>query len=262
MSAHNGKMRVVGIDPAPKSGGHVFDGNYRSLSSLELNQYLQSLRAAPSTLICWDAPLTGPPDPEQPTGVASEFTKRPIEMFFTRDQWGFKVPTGISVLGYSGCAHWAISRHFLGLPRVGCWDRDWSELPFQLLTDQAPRSPGNYVVEVHPALALWLWCGFGEDAWNGSWEYKKEADIRQKLWILLCRRIETISPRLHQQLTQAGKPVHDDDMDARIAWLLGSLWIEENDSVMVVGDRRMGAFLLPKLANLETRYRAFRDTSF
>jgi hypothetical protein len=167
-------MKVLGVDPTPSLGGHIFDGCYRRARTTQLAVELCELRDAHASLLCWDAPLTRPPNPAETSNRKGVFTKRPMEAIFTQQKWGFRVPDKIAVQGYAGCQHWTISRHLLGLPRVGPWDAEWSALPFKLLTDGPPTSPGHYVVEVHPALALWLWCGFGNDPWPGPWNYKQD----------------------------------------------------------------------------------------
>src|SRR5580704_8258854 len=80
-----------------------------------LEAYLKELPG--NVLVAWDAPLTGPPDPESWTN-GQDLTIRKIERFFRNDPL-YKVPKGISVLGYSGCSHWTITRRLLGLHRVG-----------------------------------------------------------------------------------------------------------------------------------------------
>jgi hypothetical protein len=189
-------VNVLGVDRAPSFGGHVFDGCHRPARITQLAVELRELRNTRASLPCWDAPLTGPPDPTEPSDQEGVFTKRLIEKFFDRQQWGFKVPKGISVQGYAGCQHWTISLHLLGLPRVGPWDTEWSALPFTLLTDGPPASLGHYVVEVHPALALWLWCGFGKDSWSGPWTYKKNNEVLKGLWRKLCDKVEAFDLEL------------------------------------------------------------------
>lgn len=117
-------MRVIAIDPAPGKESTVFEGTeYLQLSAQELREYVDQLAdAKESVLVCWDAPLTGPFDPASAGSYRFDFTKRPIERFFSLNETGFKTPKGISVLGYGACPHWTISRALLGLPRVGPYD--------------------------------------------------------------------------------------------------------------------------------------------
>lgn len=250
-------MKVVGIDPAPGRGGYIFDGTPRGLSTVELSKELEVLRNSGSTLLCWDAPLTGPPSPVELTGRRGELTKRPIEEFFTQVQWGFRVPPGISVQGYGACPHWTISRHLLGLPRVSPWDSESSALPFRLVTDRPPKGEGPYIVEVHPAVAIWLWCGTGDNPWSGCWKYKKDPSILFELWSRFSAIMDRKAPRLKHVLTRLGVPKTHDDFDARVAWALGRLWLRQEGSVECLGSPALGSFLLPVSNQLSREFRRF-----
>ena len=116
--------RVISIDPAPAKPSTVFDGVcYSRKSASKLRHYLEEIACeGPDTLICWDAPLTGPVNSVRPGSCRYDFTKRPIERFFSLAETGLKAPKGISVLGYGACPHWTISRSLLGLPTVGSYD--------------------------------------------------------------------------------------------------------------------------------------------
>jgi Protein of unknown function (DUF429) len=222
---------VIGIDPKPSRGGWVFRSSGLPADLLTtpcLATYLHETLQGVPTLICWDSPLTGSPNPAATLGLKGEFTKRCIERFFTT-QGIFRVPSGISVQGFSGCQHWAISRHLIGLPRVGRFDRGWNELPFRLLTadgDRPHANAGSFIVEVHPALALWLWCRFvGGEEHRGQWNYKEDPQVRMDLWTRLCILINQFSPHMVKALAAPGPPQNDDDLDARLAWLLGKMWL-------------------------------------
>jgi len=234
-------MRIVAIDPAPKKRSTVFDGEFRELSSGEIAPVLRELAGAPPVLLCWDSPLTGPGDPGVAGRRPSDFSQRAIESFFSRESTGFKTPAGISVRPYSGCPHWAISRSVLGLPRVGPWDADEADLPFWLLTDGPPPAhEGAYVVEVHPAVAAWLWCK--EDRSAGcSWDYKRDAGVQQEMW-------EIIRPL--GNLPTGIAPANDDQFDALVAFILGTRWISRDGSVELIGSRLAGAMLSPAVAGL------------
>ena len=39
--------------------------------------------------------------------------------------------------------------------------------------------------------------------------------------------------------------MNDDHLDAYIAWLLGTLWLENENKVLLVGNKNTGAILLP-----------------
>lgn len=221
-------MKVIGIDVGPAKGGHVCDEGSppQAMEPKELESYLQELRG--DVLIAWDAPLTGPPDPDNWTD-RWDLTTRPIERFFGNGG-SCPAPPGISVRPYCGCPHWTITRRLLGLPRVGRFDKD--DLPFTLVTDDRCRpKAGRHVVEVHPAMALWHWCSAANDA--GGWKYKKDKKCRAKLAAIMSSRM--------------GKDfcnVTDDELDAWIAWHLARCWLD-GDGVMLLGNARTGSFLLP-----------------
>lgn len=252
-------MRVVGVDPAPRLGAHVFDDGAcnRKLCTPKLVKEMEDYQSERAVLVCWDAPLTGPADAEHATGAPGEFTKRPIERFFTRKEWEeWRTPSGISVQGYAGCQHWAISRHVLGLPRVGHWDAHESELPFELLTEGRAPSNGHYVVEVHPALALWLWCK--DDEGSRAWKYKKDRGVREALWDRVCAQIRESALDLHEIMRGKHPPKDHDELDSRIAWVLGKLWIQGTGQVEILGDGKLGSFLLPVSAKLRADFQRFR----
>ena len=110
------KVRVLAVDPAPGKGSTVFDGTAFSMKTgSELRTYLNEPgNRTRGTLVCWDAPLTGPTNPASAGACPVDFTQRLIEQFFSRAETGFKTPRGISVMPYSGCSHWTISRSLLG----------------------------------------------------------------------------------------------------------------------------------------------------
>ena len=117
-------MQVIAIDPAPKKDSTVFDGAaFLEMDAPQLRRFLQAREHQnPETLVCWDAPLTGPRDPENAGNVAGDFSQRCIEQFFSRQVTGDKACPGISVRPYSQCPHWTITRSVLGLPRTGPYD--------------------------------------------------------------------------------------------------------------------------------------------
>jgi hypothetical protein len=228
-------MKVIGIDVAPRRGGHVCDGvTVTHMKPAKLAAYLNDLND--SVLLAWDAPLTGPRDPDRPFANEQDLTIRTIEKFF-RKGGPLNPPEGISTLGYGNCPHWTITRALLGLPRVGRFDAK-SDLPFHLITNDEDRpSSGRHVVEVHPAIALWLWCK--ADGYDGaSWRYKgakKDVDCAREVSRL-------ISVRLQNEKVSSAR---DDELDAWIAWYLADRWLNDN-GVMLLGNERDGCFLLPK----------------
>jgi hypothetical protein len=250
-------MRVYGIDPAPTKGLAIFDGREDCCIPLEKSRaFIDGLKnASDDLLICWDAPLTGPPSSVTRGAPAfgSAFSQRTIESFFSRQETGFKTPPGISVRGYSGCPHWALSRSLIGLPITGPFD-DAACLPFRLVSQNGDRpNGGRSVVEVHPALALWLWCRDVRGA-SASWDYKHDAAVRNELWAQFCG-LPVISKTPATLRSKA--PSSDDQLDARLAYALGWLWLNEPGSVVLLGDLDLGTFLLPKVPTLEEGFYSF-----
>jgi len=248
-------MRVCGIDPAPTKGMAIFDGrDFSTIPLRESRSFIDTLKTDSDLLVCWDSPLTGPPvsviEGEEANGSA--FSQRPIESFFSRTQTGFKTPRGISIRGYSGCPHWALSRSLIGLPRTGPFDKD--TLPFQLVSDDGQRPMrGRCVVEVHPGLALWLWCRNNRHA-DASWDYKRNASVREDLWNQLLQ-VPAVSEVLSTVCPVV--PSSDDELDARLAYTVGCLWLKEPSSVFLLGDLDNGTFLLPRVGGLEEAFQLF-----
>jgi hypothetical protein len=223
-----------------------------------LEKYLTDLPE--NVLIAWDAPLTATHSTTPGTElIRSDLTQRILDAFFSKSKLGWKPPKGISVLPYSGCSHWTISRRMLGLPRVGGYDCPNEALPFQLITENLRPRPriGRHVVEVHPALALWLWCR--EERKGKSWLYKSKTkegeEIRNELWDLLSSKFESIPPGTFQ-FTHGLIP-SDDELDAIVAFVLARSWCSGGDSVMVLGNDKCGAMLLPNVPGLRDAFEAF-----
>lgn len=255
-------VSVISIDPAPSKTSTVCDGgSFSEKDSGELRVLLDRLaQAGPDTLICWDAPLTGPRNPERAGEMKKDFSQRRIDSFFSR-QDGFKTPKGISVLPYSGCPHWAITRSLLGLPRTGPYDAHYEGLPFHLLPGAGRRDESRpSVVETHPAVAAWLWCKDEKDAPEDQdgWLYKpkKNCEIRKWMWRVIRRKTRSVA---------CPDPLggDDDDFDAAVGYLLGALYLRDRDKpksrrkVILLGDRETGAFLVPNVYGLLDRWRCF-----
>jgi len=235
---------VIGVDPAPKNPTTIYDGDtWHTVEAEKLPLCISEMVNGDSVLICWDSPLTS-----GQINVAGCFYERPIERFF-RQSPAFKAPKGISVLAYARCPHWVITRVSLGLPRFTVWESPAGQLPFELIAEgSAPKKAGHYVVEVHPAVALWLWCRAGHE--QGPWTYKKQRAVLDKLWKTLQQRVQAYPPNR--------EPNNHDECDAYIAYLLGCQWLS-SESVILLGNSQTGSFLLPDIAGLKEDFNRFTD---
>ena len=250
-------MEVVAVDVAPSKASTVFDGcEFMQLNARNLRDYLTRIQQrGRKALVCWDAPLTGPGNPDD-SGAPGDFTQRRIESFFRDGKNGLRSPKGISVQGYAGCQHWTITRSLLGLPRTGPYDVGYDELPFDLLPNAC--SPGDArprVVEIHPGVAAWLWCRC-ERGVDASWAYKEEPSVLGEMWeIISC---------VAGGLWTGPTPENDDQFDAAVGYILGCAFeagvSPTIGSVLTLGDRRTGSFLLPDTHNnLRRRWEDWRS---
>lgn len=297
-------MKVISIDPASSKSGVVFMGEkfviergdkrkrgqkigddvwFRSIPAVGLPEYCKD-KAPNNALMCWDAPLTGPPlslfhidENNRHRSYKSAFSQRMIEKFFParindegrEDDTRMETPAGISVLPYSGCSHWSVSRASLGYPLVGQYDRV-DNLPFTLMSSMPARPlTGRWVVEIHPALAIWLWLS-GNNADIENWRYKKSRNIVEDLWAHLKQMWDT---PLNGEVTllefindeiEAGdiddiNPQNDDELDAFVGWVLGKLLINRPEEVCILGCASTGSFLLPSVEGLEQRFAQFLE---
>lgn len=261
----------LGVDPAPSARGswiaefHVTDRGIepqdkpKRLRHSQLREDLKTRNEA-CILLAWDAPLTGPNRVETAGDYPFDFTARPIERAFnckTRK----KLPDGISVQGYAGCQHWTITRNVLGLPRVGPFDAEGTPpLPFVLIAEfPAKERPPKMVVEVHPALAIWLWVGKQADAQKidlPNLRYKKTRNVkiavtreaRTNIINLLVSRwramglsfVADAAVECHELLVK-----HDDALDAYVSGVLAALLASGKKDVRIFGNQHLGMFLLP-----------------
>ena len=205
-------------------------------------------------LLAWDAPLTGPYDLLNPgmNDHPFDFTTRPIERAFSSKKT--KPPKGISVQGYAGCQHWTVTRSLLGLPRVGPFDAEGTPpLPFMLI-DKFPAKdcPPRMVVEVHPALAIWLWVAEdlgAQDIRNPGIDlrYKKSRKVRAEVIERLVSRWHAIGlASVAEVAANSDYLVESDDaLDAYVSGVLAALLASRNPEASIFGNKKLGMFLLP-----------------
>lgn len=277
-------MRVIAIDPAPGSkGSTMYSGgdDFPQIPGEEMRRILDGERKRGPVLLCWDAPLTGPRDPEE-ANQPGDFIQRRLDKFFRLQETGFRTPPGISVLPYASCWHWTITRSVLGLPRVGPYDAK-SDLPFLLLPDEGGESHGaqvaqsdrSCIVEIHPAVAAWLWCrGLPEFRSRSSkggegWKYKGDKkdttlQLQKEMWkVVLLHCDGTLKASLPKPKTdgESWEPANDDQFDAAVGYILGVKWLRGDEDVVLLGDRANGSMLLPgtRDGDLCNAWRKFRD---
>ncbi|MDE0033344.1 MAG: hypothetical protein OXU75_09450 [Deltaproteobacteria bacterium] len=205
--------------------------------------------------------MTGPADPIAAGAQRRDFTQRLIERFFMREKRDALLPdgglpAGISVRPYSGCQHWTITRSLLGLPRTGCYDQDFEQLPFRLLPapdDEQNNRPS--VVEVHPAVAAWLWCKNCRGK-KAIWRYKDKRyegrdAVRNEMWQIILEESRPF------EWGNRCTPANGDEFDAAVGYVLGALYAQGNNGVAILGDRHTGSFLLPVVPNLMDMWHEF-----
>ena len=284
-------MKVIGIDPAPAKETVIYDGEkFIEVPAIELKkEYLDKLEEG--TLICWDAPLTGMATEDAIRNfqqylealAKSKKKKKPkwspleariIEKYIAL-QDPTTIPKGISTLPYTGCSHWAITQHCFGLPLINDEFKPPETLKtFKLITSQNEReklsSNKKNIIEVHPALALWLWLKKANEAKSEfdsefDWDYKKNKETFKILAKQLFDKFGqpkaitepkdqanekyrikvTVIKKNKVEAEEKPKNMTDDHLDAYIAWKLGDLWLNKQDEVILVGNKNTGAMLLP-----------------
>ena len=117
----------------------------------------------------------------------------------------------------------------LGLPKFSIYDKD--EIPFRLITNESDiKLGGRMVTEVHPAIAIYFW--YGEKSIKG---YKTKTSQVGKIFDKISKR---------WKLTLGIKPKNSDQLDALVAFVLGTLWLKK-DGVEIY-EHKNGSFLLPE----------------
>lgn len=228
-------IKVIGIDPAPSKKSTIFDGKvFLEMDCFELKTFLSELKKEhENILICWDAPLSFIPD-------NTNFNTRTIESYFNKK---VKPPKGVTVQGFAGCPHWAISQYLLGYPKVGDFEVG-VEPPFDLVFDR--KAITKSVTEVHPGLAIWVWLKDDSEFNIENWLYKKDSTTR--------RNIESAIGKLFPKDKRAIDQIKNDDhLDAYVAWKLGRVWVDnapQKTKVEILGDINLGSFLLPYDQNI------------
>jgi hypothetical protein len=89
---------------------------------------------------------------------------------------------------------------------------------------------------------------------TAEWRYKRDVGLVKELW----RDLLTV-PQFQRLFSETGNgaPTSDDQLDARVAYALGRLWIEMPDHVVLLGNLDVGTFLLPQVTGLAEAFSAF-----
>ncbi len=262
------EILCVGIDPAPSTskeagvvqvivtGETLSELKFCTLSHLKLREQLSSWKKEhKNVLISWDAPLTGPqfPDSLDAEEQEGDFTERPIEKELKKElPKGIK---GISVQGYAGCQHWTVTRNLFGLPRVGPFDRQLTESDYRLLFARPSTWSGHWIVETHPAFAIWRWLKEKDGSFPSQpvgvneayrWCYKtsitgkhnsaEQKKVREAFLKGLCELwtqfeldlfVDEISGGKEQQFIE-----NADLLDALVVAALAALWVMKPDDIV------------------------------
>lgn len=239
--------KIIGIDPGMSKASTVCmlnDNNeivIKDYNHDELRILLDdNANSNEKVLIAWDAPLTAIAEPNKSSKyLNNDFTQRKIEQFFSRKEYGYKTPKGISVLGYGGCPHWTITQHMLGYPIMSRFHKEQEELPFKLMHEvDELKTHNKLLVEVHPAVALWMWVGKTFKIWN----YKKDKARLQTFVNILLKDEKT---RIINEF-KIPEIESDDHLDSLIAFLLAHFLVNNQEKVMLLGNQQTGSFLLPR----------------
>lgn len=203
-----------------------------------------------SCLVCWDAPLTGPPYPD--ADEPGTMTMRAIETTKSKDNTYFNVVAkwakennGVALRPFSGLSHWVITRNLLGLPRTGIFDAPYADLPLYPVFKKEELPHYRFAVtEVHPALAVAAWLGKDFEKYKRvkKGESTHGSSVLENLWEKIWDRVYS---KIRLPELRPEKIESDDAFDARVAWLLGYLWLH-GDAVELVGNEQDGTFLLPR----------------
>lgn len=280
-------MRVIGIDPAPGKESTICSPNgsgkdlFKNVPATELAGKIETMTEGHGQfLICWDAPLTGPKlSGKRSFRPEKNYSQRSIEAFFNTaykpghdaTRWGTNNVKGINVLPYCGCPHWTISRAVVGYPILGeyCTPRDKLLWKLRNQPDYSPSSTGKDVVEVHPALALWLMQP-EDQRHRQDYTYKgsrtsaaERHDAKGRLFAGLKHFVRNDTEARAVIDNISVEELDDDKLDALTAWVLGTLWAKNTGDVRLLGDEVDGTFLLPAsqsdFAAMESCFERFRN---
>ncbi len=249
---------IVGVDPAPGKGSTAVEVTVKNgqpsislcrgkevLSTKELCECFEEWNSKSSVLMAWDAPLTGPFDIEEPF-KDHNLTRRKIEELFAKKN--DQIP-GISVRGYGGCPHWTISQRMLGLPKLHPAHAGGDFTLIEADSQKNKLIGHRWVVEVHPAVAIWQWLQESDNGWRYKGSTKESQSIRADFCDRLAAKWKELDLDVGPILEDAKKS--DDVLDALTAAVLAYVWVSKDKQVALVGNKHTGAWLVPD--NVETK---------
>ena len=243
-------MKIIGIHPAPVKKNVLFDGEgFRCLSVEAMKRSLDGI--GEDVLICWDAPLNRGTN----NGYRGFHTRR-IERFLQSRVT--PLPGGIETHGYADSTKWAVSQYCLGYPIANEDFVNRDGYKFRLLEGGACPCSGQYVVETHPGVSLWLL--LRDRVRSAQWGYRgKEGnrELKQEIVNALFK-LPVFSQELLPVKQALGReyrisydpfPLHsriieNSMLDAFAAWLTGFLYQDNSGRAQVLGDRHSGSMLL------------------
>jgi len=236
-------MKILGIDPAPSKNSVVFDGKeFKEYNVNNLKKFIKSFKDN-EVLICWDAPL------DFDINFAN-FYYRPIELFFKannkkENDYQVELPKGISMSPIAGCPHWLMSQYVIGYPAIYYQN---NEIFLIRKEEDLQKHQQNRlkIIEVHPALAIWIWLKEEKDN-DKKWQYKKDKKVFKEILELLLKK-EIISYEDKNNIIN----YNDDYLDSYIAWKLGYMLINNPEKVMLLDN-----MLLPIDYSIKEKYENF-----
>ena len=220
------KTRVIGIDPAPSKKSALWEargGSKRTV--LELAAYLQAAERDDALLIVWDSPLSFAPQ----RSFSDRLIDKAARSWVKEQVEAERIEKGaVSVLHFSGCAHWPVSCYVLGQP----FPSTQHGLRIRRAGGSLPIPGEALILESHPAVALAaLWMEVEQGL-----PFPKYKNLP-----VSARAASRIAERLDFP-PEAGR--NDDTLDAYVSWRLGKLYLK--NAAQRVGDLASGCYLLPQ----------------
>ena len=260
-------MRSIGLDIHAAKPSYVYtdEGVVKSLKPDGLIESLQKeAQKGVHPLVVCDAPLTAPYlySIKRALKRENKLTKRGIEYFFTRQDYGFNTHKieGINVGEYSKLSHRTVVDYVFGLPQVDNIAKvRKAEITVQytVLTEQPndfETFTGPALTEIHPGVFMWLLLDRKEQGWT----YKSDQKVFENIRDRIAERIPSYIDELHVENLRNikfkdSKKDGDDRLDAFICWLAGKMYLK--GSARIYGNKQSGSFLLPQSSELDDAFK-------